>query len=54
MRCAHVGCFSSIGWLGVADDKAIAQLAKDRGWKVTEGKGWVCPHHINSIKDKTP
>lgn len=53
MRCAEPGCLASIGWLGLPDDEAITQLATVRGWRVFEGKGWICPHHKKQAPTKS-
>lgn len=57
MRCAHEGCLASVIWFGHPDDPAIAVLARQSGWRVHEGKGWLCKRHqpqaIRDMKDRT-
>lgn len=45
MRCAQKKCLASIEWFGPDDDPILTELAKGRGWRVHESKGWLCPHH---------
>lgn len=45
MNCAQKDCLATVTWFGHPDDPALAALAKQSGWRVFEGKGWLCKHH---------
>lgn len=50
MNCARNGCLASFTWFGADDDKALTAMANERGWRVLEGSGWVCPHHVQRAR----
>lgn len=45
IACTQPGCLATMSWFGHPTDRALANLAKQRGWKVEESSGWRCPHH---------
>jgi len=45
MNCAEKDCLASVTWFGHPDDPVLAKLAKTAGWRVFEGKGWLCKRH---------
>ncbi len=45
MLCARKGCLASFEWFGNADDPALLKLARERGWRLFEAAGWLCPKH---------
>jgi hypothetical protein len=54
IRCTKKGCLAGFSWLGDEPDKILAMLAQERGWRVYEANGWLCPshakEHIESVK----
>ncbi len=46
MQCSEPKCLASLSWFGGDDDPAMVELATQRGWRLFEGGGWVCPTHI--------
>lgn len=54
MICSQKGCLSSFEWIGAPDDPVIAGMARERGWRVFESRGWLCPHHVHPIKEDQP
>ena len=47
--CSHDGCLASVQWFGHPTDPALGMLARDKGWCVLEGGGWVCPRHLQVV-----
>jgi len=45
MKCAQERCLASIQWFGHPDDPALANFARQSGWRMYERSGWICPHH---------
>ena len=45
IKCSHNGCLASVYWYGRNVDELLADFAKERGWAVHEGTGWLCPRH---------
>lgn len=48
ITCTTPGCRASVYWCGYPTDPALASIAHRSGWKVLEGAGWTCPHHLQS------
>jgi hypothetical protein len=40
-------------WLGDKPDEMLAAMARLKGWRVFEAKGWLCPVHAKDHVENT-
>jgi hypothetical protein len=49
IRCVKNGCLATLSWVAQPDDPALGNFARQLGWKVAEGQGWICRGHAKAI-----